>query len=233
MSEEDRRIIVSRAGKEYGPYRREEAMVYLDAGSLLRTDTARFDGEHSWLSLATVLGIPAPPPPPPFVTGPPVQTEAGALQSAPNEALLRLFVGPNYEYYAHKWTALEAKRNKRWSWNWAAFVFGLGWLFYRKMYLTAWMVIGVGFLIVAFELAIGTRGMALDFIIAMTCGSLGNYLYQEHCQRKLRKIVCSGVADETKRLCIAREGGTNIAAGIIPAAIWLVFNLVGIVAVLL
>jgi hypothetical protein len=231
MSGETQRIIIRREGKDFGPYTHDEATLYLKTGQLFHSDTARLEGGDSWLSLATILGVSAPPPPPPLSMPAAVRPQVLPVQSVPDEELLRLFVGPNYDYYARKWKVFGTKRN-RISWNWAGFVFGLGWLFYRKMYLYAWIVIGIAFLMVVFELTTGLRGAYIDVLIAVYCGGFGNYVYQEHCRRKLREIAPSGVADEMVRLRIAREGGTNIAAGIIPAAIWLVLNIVGIVAAL-
>ena len=233
MSGETQRIIIRREGKDFGPYTHDEATLYLKTGQLFHSDTARLEGADSWLSLATILGVSAPPPPPPLSMPAAVRPQVLPVQSVPDEELFRLFVGPMYDYYyARKWNVLGTKRNRIFSWNWAGFAFGLGWLFYRKMYLAAWSVIGIAFLIVVFVLTTGIRTASVDILIAMQCGGFGNYWYQEHCRRKLRKIVPSGVADETVRLRIAREGGTNIAAGIIPTAIWLVLNIVGIVAAL-
>ena len=44
---------------------------------------------------------------------------------------LRIFVGKNADYYISKW---EEIADTKISWNWAAFLFGLLWFGYRKMY---------------------------------------------------------------------------------------------------
>jgi hypothetical protein len=41
MSGENQRIIIGREGKEFGPYTRDEATLYLKTGQLLHSDIAR------------------------------------------------------------------------------------------------------------------------------------------------------------------------------------------------
>jgi len=60
-------ITISRDGQQYGPYTTEQAISYLQAGTLLPTDLAWNAQSNAWIPLAQMPGIHfvAPPPPPP------------------------------------------------------------------------------------------------------------------------------------------------------------------------
>jgi hypothetical protein len=220
MDEQGFRVVVSRDGVQYGPYTGAEAERYLAAGQLRHSDLARRDGTDSWLSLGTILRISAAPPPPPVLTSavPPPLPAATANREIvpPNEELLRLFVGTNYEYYARKWKQAETKRSKR-SWNWAAFFLGLGWMAYRRMYKYSWIFIGIIFAEEVFELAFAFPAAvsnAVNIAIAFTYGWHGNSWYKLYCEKKIREIAPNGMAIESARIEVVRQGGTNIRAAI-------------------
>lgn len=224
-------IYISRNNQRYGPYQLEHVQADLDAGNIVPTDHAWYEGAPAWTRVSEIPGIKLPetriPPPPPPSTvaasGPLTTPQDGVI----SEELLRLFVGPNYEYYVRKWKILQGKRSPN-SWNWAAFFAGLAWMAYRKMYRYSWFFIAAIVVEELFELAFNfpaSLSNAINIAIAATYGWQGNYWYKLHCERKLREIAPSGVADNAARLCIAREGGTNIGAGIgfVAVAVILLF----------
>src|SRR5699024_746054 len=52
------------------------------------------------------------------------------------------FVGKNYQYYKFKWSKSDDP-SRSISWNWSAFIFGIFWLGYRKMYKQIFILIGI------------------------------------------------------------------------------------------
>ena len=122
--------------------------------------------------------------------------------------LLKTFVGEKFAVYDRKW----AKNN---SLNFAAGFLGPFWLAYRKMYL--YSAIYIAFHIVVMEVldylvelplnvyrGIGFAEIALGLV-------LGNKLYKNFVEKKIKLISSSASGDELK-IAVAREGGTNLGA---------------------
>jgi hypothetical protein len=111
-------------------------------------------------------------------------------------------VGPRFETYDSRWRRLLAKRGalkSPWispvSWNWAAFLFGIWWLFYRRMYgygvalALLWLTfLGIAAAdpkqLTAFYLMSGGINVAL--------GRSANAMYLFYVVRRARKLAAMG-----------------------------------------
>lgn len=103
------------------------------------------------------------------------------------------FIGGNSSYYLEKWGSRHNSTLK--GWNWAAAIFGIEWMAYRKMYLEAFLlyaffmvavlVIGSMFWVlrISFEIEI------LNLPLAIFSGLFGNLMYRKKALRVLRKTL--------------------------------------------
>jgi hypothetical protein len=211
-------IHVAHNGQKSGPFTIDQVNAEFAAGRLTATDLVWVDGWPDWKPLSKLPGLRASGPPPAIPNQAPV--------IADRDAAGRLFVGLKYDYYAAKWAKLGG-------WNWAAFFLGVGWMAYRKMYRAVWIYFGAVVLMTWFEQAVGLpakAGNVLNMAIAAVCGSQGNRWYQAHVEQKLREIAADGAFTDAVRLRLAKEGGTNLTAGIL-VPIGLVAALIALVAV--
>lgn len=51
-------IYITRDGQQYGPYTKEDVLMYLKKGNFTTTDLAWYDGAVDWLPLATIFKLP-------------------------------------------------------------------------------------------------------------------------------------------------------------------------------
>lgn len=80
------------------------------------------------------------------------------------------FVGPNAAYYMSRFHFMRMQKSKM-SWNWAAALFPVEWLLYRKMYRPFWVVLAISFLLSLPYLAITfltMRALAADPALIQT-----------------------------------------------------------------
>ncbi|WP_075618271.1 DUF2628 domain-containing protein [Paenisporosarcina indica] len=107
--------------------------------------------------------------------------------SASDEQLLRLFVGgKKQDYYLHKWS------KKDYTWNWAAFIFGVFWLGYRKMFTPIFIMLGI-FMVIDLGMALlgiedTYQSNAIGIGVGCTLGILGNSLYRHHANKNIHKM---------------------------------------------
>lgn len=128
---------------------------------------------------------------------------------------MQAFVGPNYPVYKRKWEKTENNPGKT-TWHWPAFLIGVAWMGYRKMYLASFIIIGVVCLITFFEYLFGVSDRLSNVIsigIGMGLGFSGNALYLWHVRNKLAAIEAVTPPDRLA-LEAARQGGTSVLAGI-------------------
>ncbi|MEZ0323717.1 MAG: DUF2628 domain-containing protein [Hydrogenothermaceae bacterium] len=130
--------------------------------------------------------------------------------------IYRLFVGKNADYYIQRWEEMSLSNSKI-SWNWAAFLFGLLWLGYRKMYPHAF-----GLMIFSLILQYVQKIMNTDqVIVALTnlsvsiiLGMFGNYLYYDYVKSNIKKIQARFEDENMRNLEIVRTGGQSLATAI-------------------
>jgi hypothetical protein len=164
----------------------------------------------------------------------PYPCQARETESLPVGAANRLhanFVGSRYAAYQKRW---EAARHKGFSWNWAAFFFGPGWLAYRKMHAGC----AVFLVFVAFETALeqiasvpASITAAIYLLVAMGFGASGDRLYKRHVDARVNKITCDGHNPAAIDAELMRQGGTNMCSALYFVAT-LVTMLVTIVVLL-
>ncbi|MEN3111085.1 DUF2628 domain-containing protein [Uliginosibacterium paludis] len=141
------------------------------------------------------------------------------------------FVGSSFPAYQARW---EALRSKGFSWNWAAFCFGPGWLAYRKMPVPCAALLGF----VMFETSLeqiasvpASITAAIYLLMAIGFGVSGDRLYRYHVDSSVRLITGSGSAPAAVDAELIHKGGTSLchAMGFVML---LVAVLVAIVVVL-
>lgn len=119
---------------------------------------------------------------------------------------LKLFMGKNANYYLNKWQT----KNK--SWNWAAFLVGIFWMGFRKMYFHSFIFLGV-LLVVKILENIYHLNLTLS-IVFFNCafiylGLFANSLYYNFCKHKILKIKMKYQDLNTQEQEIRRVGGTS------------------------
>ena len=133
------------------------------------------------------------------------------------------FVGAKMTYYIPKWFSLGD--NKIVSFNLAAFLFGIFWMIYRKMYLIAFIygiiMLSSGFIdeaiIDIFGLHNNVRAVERISTISLATivGMIGNWLYKNHATKKITALKMKGLSKEDYQVQLAKSGGTNITGLVI------------------
>lgn len=129
-----------------------------------------------------------------------------------------LFVGKNYYYYKNKWQG-KPEHQSFTSWNWAAFIFPVYWLAYRKMYLEAFL-----YGLIALVVWIIPGG---GLIAGMFAGIYANFYYR----KKALKVIgeTSGMMDDEARQYINKRGGTSVPGVFVTGGIT-VFLAISVIA---
>ena len=102
----------------------------------------------------------------------------------PYESEEAAIVGPKYEYYYGSKFREMRTLNQKVSFNWAALLFGVFWMLYRKMYGVAAAAIVATILAGALGAAGGAAGLALT----VCYGLFGNYLYMMTVQKRVTEL---------------------------------------------
>lgn len=154
----------------------------------------------------------------------PIKMVASKVNSATldEERAFRLFIGENADYYLGKWTTPDGKLQKKLSWNWAAFFFGILWFFYRKMY--GW---ALGFYVIGIALYFLLPGISFGMWIVY--GLTANSLYYDHVKDRIEtsRQMVTGIEDQEK--AIAMSGGTStlgVVAGIALICLFIVLAVI-------
>lgn len=126
----------------------------------------------------------------------------------------KAFIGKKADYYIEKWVEIEKQHTKT-SWNWGAFLFGLLWMLYRKMYFYTLIAVSILCGIGIMESFIGITDVfdaLLSFIFCLLFGMFGNYLYRRYTENKILRIKREGTEDSLLTAELARRGGTTWVA---------------------
>ena len=102
----------------------------------------------------------------------------------PYESEEAAIVGPKYDYYYSSKFREMRTLNQKISFNWAALLFGVFWMLYRKMYGVAAAAIVATILTGALGAAGGAAGLALT----VCYGLFGNYLYMMTVQKRVTEL---------------------------------------------
>lgn len=162
----------------------------------------------------------------------------GAL---PPTETMAAFIGPGaahyLKHYAKIWnsggraiaSAPVRHRRFRLSWHWPAFVLTVPWMFYRKMYTGA--IILVALPVFLDHLLPGSLFLGSGLLVAITVGCCGKSWYLEHATNRFAKAEREFDDTTERTVYLRRAGGVSLSAGIfgvliqVVTATVIVFNL--------
>lgn len=123
------------------------------------------------------------------------------------------FVGPNFEKYWRRWSAMDYRRS-RISWNWPAFFLGPVWLGYRRMHVEALVVLtlqtvaaGIFMFLAGDEDAALAVSVVFDFAVQAILSLYANFLYFRRAGLADAAAQKISLGDQRE---IARYGGTSL-----------------------
>ncbi|MEC4003619.1 DUF2628 domain-containing protein [Flavobacterium sp. SUN052] len=131
-----------------------------------------------------------------------------------------IFFKKSIEYYIDKVEKFE--KGKRISFNLPAFLFGIFWILYRKMYKQSLLIFGI---ILIFTTAQQILFLKLNYSIELNkliqfsinitlcffVGFFGNWIYIKHAKKKINEALTKFDSDEIlKKKYIAKTSGTSI-----------------------
>lgn len=134
----------------------------------------------------------------------------------------RAFVGPEADYYLARWARIREGRAPFLGFNWAACLFNLAWLIYRRMFRGFWITLavlsGVSVLEALARRLLGWHayGELTDAIqtvgTGIVFGMFGSYWYYLHARRQVRRLKANGPISLP---VLEQRGGTdwNLALG--------------------
>lgn len=140
--------------------------------------------------------------------------------------LFRIAVGPNADYYAHRFVGYERRGRSAPSWNWPAFVLPTIWAFYRRLWAygsaCALLPLLGAFAFTRFDLGSADSGAAwwacaalfTWLLPAAVCATFGNAFYFRRVRRLVRHAEANTRSAETaaKRLLQRRPTDMLLAA---------------------
>lgn len=116
------------------------------------------------------------------------------------------------------------------SWNWAAFLATVPWLFYRKMYLGG--IILVAMPVFLDHILPGSLFLGSGLLIAVTAGLCGKSWYVEHAVRRIVKARHDFQDQPMREAFLARARGVSLPAGIFGGLIQIVTAVVVLMGLL-
>ena len=130
----------------------------------------------------------------------------------------RIFIGERADYYIERFKKFDETGGAI-SWNWAAFFLGVVWMFYRKMYLYAFLIflalIFLGLLIAVLSPGNKLLAFGLQVWVWFGFGAFGNYLYYTFVKNKVSQIERSYPDEETQKVILAKSGGTSLSSAVL------------------
>ncbi|HDS1656513.1 TPA: DUF2628 domain-containing protein [Stenotrophomonas maltophilia] len=146
-------------------------------------------------------------------------------------ALYASVVGGNFPIYRQRWRLDQGIATGSGTWHWPAFLLGLIWMMYRKMYRLAAMWVGLLLLVSVVETLLDVPdglSLVITFALSITTGIFGNSWYLAHCQRLIAQArTVTGGDDARLRSELSARGGTSVVATLIAIVIAVVLSIVG------
>ena len=137
-------------------------------------------------------------------------------------ALYAAVVGGNFPTYRQRWRLDQGVAESAGSWHWPAFLIGVIWMMYRRMYRLAAIWAGtLVFFSIAEALLDVPEGvsMVITLVLNITAAVYGNRWYLSHCQRQIAQARAMAGDDEARlRSELVARGGTSV-----PAAVGAIF----------
>ncbi|WP_430227739.1 DUF2628 domain-containing protein [Paraburkholderia tropica] len=135
-----------------------------------------------------------------------------------------LFVGKKAATYKKKWQSFDMDPNKKVGWNWAAFFFNAGWFAYRKMWLYALIILGIGVgveYIIVLQNLHSVIGFVIGLIVMVLSGLFGDFLYKNRCDEEVARINNNSTLKNNAER-VARELKSRGGTSKLNAVIWFV-----------
>ncbi|MBH1432479.1 DUF2628 domain-containing protein [Stenotrophomonas maltophilia] len=146
-------------------------------------------------------------------------------------ALYASVVGGNFPIYRQRWRLDQGIATGSGTWHWPAFLLGLIWMMYRKMYRLAAMWTGLLLLVSVVETLLDVPdglSLVITFALGITTGIFGNSWYLAHCQRQIAQARAVTGGDEARlRSELTARGGTSVVATLGAIVIATVLSIVG------
>ena len=127
-----------------------------------------------------------------------------------DEQLMQCFVGEEkYQHYYQKaFSQLTATKHVA-GINWGAFVFGVIWLFYRKMYGYGVLVVALLLILTVLENIFQFEAKGVGIGVSVSLGLFGNSLYKKFAHEKIMQLR-SQVQSSDLNQALEQAGGTNL-----------------------
>lgn len=135
------------------------------------------------------------------------------------------FVGKNTDFYLTKWESHPTSTLK--GWNWAASLFRVEWMVYRKMYWEAAVVWGISIIIMFLVdllftlIGLSILGELSVVVVQISLGIFANALYQKKLLRVLKKTEYMN--EHSKMEYLAKKGGTSVLAIVVLGVLEILF----------
>ncbi|NQW10292.1 MAG: DUF2628 domain-containing protein [Alphaproteobacteria bacterium] len=145
--------------------------------------------------------------------------------------LLRVFVGPNADYFEKLYlkTGRNPEKKYKLTWNWAALLITFAWFFYRKMYL-----VGILFLALPIVAAIMIPQLpnSIGVMPAFFAATFANSFYLHHAVATVRQIRATAPPLDEQERTVAAMGGTSVVGLVVGLVILAVLTGLGMLAIM-
>jgi len=125
------------------------------------------------------------------------------------------FIGKNVDYYLDAFEAVSLRKTR---WNWAAFLLGFVWMFYRRMYLYAFIIGALSFIQCMLEevqmIPLGAS-IGIYIGIGVAFGTMGNAVYKMHVDKQLKMLRSSKLSDDEFVKLAAERGSPKVLAAFV------------------
>lgn len=146
-------------------------------------------------------------------------------------ALYAAVVGGNFPIYRQRWRLDQGVAGGSGTWHWPAFLIGVIWMVYRRMYTLAAIWAGM---LVFFSIAEALLGvpegvsMVITLVINTLAAVYANRWYLAHCQREIARARALAGNDQARlRSELAARGDTNAPGAAMVAIVVVAMMLVG------
>jgi hypothetical protein len=147
---------------------------------------------------------------------------------------LEIYVGEKSKKYLGKWgivgvddVKLDNKVKSFSSWNWSAFLVGLFWMGYRKMYLELMYLLLI-FLVCDFITYVLEFDVnwGVNIATGVTIGLFGNAFYLSRAKKEIIRLKQLGLSEEVEKLELSKKGGTSVGGIFIALAMGIGYGII-------
>lgn len=151
----------------------------------------------------------------------PIATPAAGLDD--DMALYAAVVGGNFPIYRQRWRLDQGVADGRGTWHWPAFLIGVIWMAYRRMYRLAAIWAGTLVFFSIAEMLLGVpEGLSVIITLGLntTAALYANRWYLAHCQREIARARAQAGGDEARlHSVLAARGDTHAPAAAMVAIV--------------